>query len=671
MNNLFAGFDLAIEPSQTIATKLPAKSGKMVSIKNMPILTNQNLYAGTELEEFNIELNKPKPETLAKKVNKPEKKEIDSTKILKSKKVSLTEKLALIKIKVLEVLGRQKKNVLVIKDKKTFEDYVSKAIEFGRIAIDTETNNSLDPITCKLMGLCLYTKGEKQVYIPLNHRDPETKERFSWQLTEEDCREQLQRIVDAGICVVMHNGKFDYEVIKCTCGIAVPPTWDTMVAARLLDENDQAGLKYLYITKIDRQQEKYDIEKLFENVAYADVEPEIFALYAARDAGMTDELYEVQVVEFEDPSYGPHLDLSGKHEVKGLRWVFENIEMPIVVVTAEMELAGVKIDTAFGERLKKKYTQQLEAVDAQINQVLVDIQPIIKSWKLTTEANARTRTYVPKKTKMSQAKIEERYPYTDEKGLRYKIGKAKVEQLSDPINLASPTQLAILFYDILNAPTVSKKSPRGTGKDELKALNDKLSNYLPKKKLDLTELELTEEDLGVDEESLNAIQLKTETSAVTKYKNAAILCDLILKRRGIVKLVTTYIDVIPDLVKHWPDGRIRFHLNSLGTDTGRYSSGGKLKFMENEEAVVVSGINIQNIPSHNPEVRMLFTADTKEHVVECIDNCYVVPETDEVETDKGWIRVDKLVPGDIILGENNQEVVSNIIKKDKTYLLYV
>ena len=120
MNNLFAGFDLAIEPSQTIATKLPAKSGKMVSIKNMPILTNQNLYAGTELEEFNIELNKPKPETLAKKVNKPEKKEIDSTKILKSKKVSLTEKLALIKIKVLEVLGRQKKNVLVIKDKKTF-----------------------------------------------------------------------------------------------------------------------------------------------------------------------------------------------------------------------------------------------------------------------------------------------------------------------------------------------------------------------------------------------------------------------------------------------------------------------------------------------------------------------------------------------------------------------
>jgi DNA polymerase-1 len=110
--------------------------------------------------------------------------------------------------------------------------------------------------------------------------------------------------------------------------------------------------------------------------------------------------------------------------------------------------------------------------------------------------------------------------------------------LSNPINLASPAQLAILFYDILGAPVVSKKSPRGTGEDELTAILEKRP------------------------------ELK--------------LCELILKRRGIVKLITTYIDVIPALVKHWPDGRIRFHLNALGTDTGRYSSGGKLKFFEND-----------------------------------------------------------------------------------------
>ena len=184
MNNLFAGFDLAIEPSKTVITETKISGSKKTntSIK----VTNQSLFASTELEEFNIELNKPKPEALAKKASKVEETETDPTKILKSKKVSLAEKLALIRVKVLEVLGKQRKNVLVIKDKATFEDYVSKAIEFGRVAVDTETNNSTDPMTCQLMGLCLYYEGGKQAYIPVNHVDPETGERLTWQLTEAD-----------------------------------------------------------------------------------------------------------------------------------------------------------------------------------------------------------------------------------------------------------------------------------------------------------------------------------------------------------------------------------------------------------------------------------------------------------------------------------------------------
>ena len=324
--------------------------------------------------------------------------------------------------------------------------------------------------------------------------------------------------------------------------------------------------------------------------------------------------------------YGPHMDISGKHELKGVRWLFYNVEMPIVIVTAEMELRGVKVDTSYGERLKLKYNKQLEEIDALINQELLNLKPIIDNWKLSKDANEKTKTYVPTKTKMSLDKIEKMYPETDAKGNRYKISKAKIEQLEDPINLASPVQLAILFYDILKAPVVSKKSPRGTGEEELEAINEKIN--LP-------------------------------------------ICKLLLKRRGIVKLITTYIDVIPELAKHWPDGRIRFHLNSLGTDTGRYSSGGKIKYLENDQPVIVSGINIQNIPSHNPEIRMLFTAQTKEHEVELIDDYYEIPVTDEVETTTGWKKVNELAIGDIIIGKNTKDVIKNIAKQDRTYLLYV
>lgn len=651
MNNLFAGFDLAIEPSQTIAAKPSAKSSKVVSVKNTPTLTNQNLYAGTELEEFNIELNKPKPEALAKKVNKPEEKETDPTKILKSKKVSLAEKLALIKIKVLEVLGKQKNNVLVIKDKETFEDYVSKAIKFGRVAIDTETNNSTDPMTCQLMGLCLYYEGGKQAYIPVNHVNPETGERLDWQLTEEDCREQLQRLINfktavkggwtpdyegqtydewysihvrgpqsnaTDLIIVMHNGKFDYEVIKCTCDIEIEPDWDTMIGAHTINENERMGLKPQYISKIDPTQEKYDIDHLF-TVPYKYVDPEIFALYAATDSMMTDKLYIYQVAILEAPGN------------ERLYWLFKNIEMPIVKVAGDIELIGVCIDQEFGERLKVKFNKTLEDIDQKIDQEMINLQPTINAWKLSSAANERTKQFEPKKSKMSLAKLEEKYPYIDKKtGKRYKVGKTLTEQLGDPINLASPTQLAILFYDILKCPVVSKKSPRGTGKDELEAIAEKT---------DIT------------------------------------LCKLILERRGIVKLISTYIDVIPALAQHWPDGRIRYKLNSVGTDTGRFSSGGEFKFLDGDTPMEISGINSQNIPSRGDGkiTRMLFTAKKEFNEIEVEVDQLTLPEVSEIETVEGWKYGKNLKLLDQIITDEGVVLLEHITYKvnEKEYELVV
>ena len=62
--------------------------------------------------------------------------------------------------------------------------------------MDTETNNSLDPITCKLMGLCLYYPGAKQAYIPVNHRNYKTGERLTNQLTEQDIKDGLEFVLE-------------------------------------------------------------------------------------------------------------------------------------------------------------------------------------------------------------------------------------------------------------------------------------------------------------------------------------------------------------------------------------------------------------------------------------------------------------------------------------------
>ena len=376
---------------------------------------------------------------------------------------------------------------------------------------------------------------------------------------------------------------------------------------------------------------------------------------------MTGKLYELQKVELDKPEYGPHLDISGKHEVKGLRWLFHNVEMPIVIVTAEMELRGVAVDEEYGARLKEKYNKQLEDVDAEINGILSDLEDIIKAWKISDLANEKLKIFVSKKTKMSEEKILSQYPFKDYIG-RYKVGKPLIEQLEDPINLSSPSQLAILFYNILGVPNNATDGSRKTGKDELKIIKETLASYLPK--LEELQTEFDDEELEDLDNIEEAVELSADEKEVFKLGSAAKLADLILKRRGIAKLVTTYIDVIPDLVKHWPDHRIRFHLNSLGTDTGRYSSGGKLKFMENDEPVVVSGINVQNIPSHNPEVRMLFMAQTKEESKELADdNTIVLSEVEEIETITGWKKVCELAIGDQI--KINNVEVSQIINIEK------
>ena len=445
--------------------------------------------------------------------------------------------------------------------------------------------------------------------------------------------------IDNNVKNVMHNGKFDYEVIKCTCDIELPPNWDTMVAARLLNENEPAALKHQYTTKIDPSQQKYDIEGLFENVFYAQVDPEIFALYAATDSMMTYKLWEYQQPIMNDP------------DNKNLKWLFEEIEMPIVVVTAEMELVGVTVDVNFGEKLKEKYNKQLDGVDSSIQQVLENLHNIIEDWKLSPDANKKSKQFEPKKSKKSRAEVETTYPLVDaESGLRYKEGKSLSLQLSDPINLASPTQLAILFYDILGCESPDDKNKRGTGEDQLKGIKENLEEKLA---------------------NLSTQPNYEQLPEYLKASGAKELCSLILDRRGIVKLITTYIDVIPELAKHWPDGRIRFHLNANGTDTGRYSSGGKIKYVEDGVPVTVSGINIQNIPSHNKDIRMLFVARKDENKLEINDNYYELEEISEIETTDGWKYGKDLIIGDKLITSEGFDEIINIEQEDNIFKIYI
>lgn len=521
-------------------------------------------------EDFtNPLLSKEKTSKLLKKVSSPKESTTSVNKQLTSKKVSVQEKIDLITSQVFEILGKQKDNIKVIYTWEEFISYINTAISVGRISIDTETNNSLDPLTCKLMGLCLYIKGNKQVYIPVNHVNVDTGDRLPNQLTEEDILKGLTLLKDNNVFIVMHNAKFDKQVIKCTCGIDLKCNWDTSIAAKILNENEKASLKEQYILHIDPEQEKYSIEKLFKKEKYEIFPPETFALYAATDAMMTDKLYEYQ-------SKLMNLPINA-----GLKSLFLNIEMPCVEVVSDMELTGITLDLEYAKRLSDKYHKKLEQIDLKIAEELQKYSDIISAWKLTSEANLR--------------------PIKDGKE-----GKSKVEQLENPINLASPIQLAILLYDILKVDVIDEKSPRGTGEPILKQLN-----------LDL--------------------------------------CKLILQRREVLKLLNTYIDALPQVVNP-TDGRIHCHFNQYGADTGRFSS---------------SDPNLQNIPSHEKSIRMMFKAKCPEIDIDITDNYYKVNKLSEVLTSDGWKLVKHLKIGDSICGDENVDIIRDILFDGETYFLFI
>lgn len=439
--------------------------------------------------DFVIHNEPSKTKKIINKINKPKDVKIIKEKSIKSSSISIQQKLSLIYEEVNRILGHYKENTLVIRDKYQLEDYFDKAISNGIISIDTETNNSLQPVSCKLMGPCIYTPGMKQAYIPINHTDLEGN-LLSNQLTEKDFSEQLDRLNNTKI--IMHNGKFDYEVIKCTCGNELNVFWDTFIGARILNENEKAGLKEQFISKINPDQEKYSIDHLFEDIQYAIVDPDIFALYAATDAYMTYLLYEYQLEQFR------------KAENKNLYSLFMNIEMKVLIPTAEMELNGVSLDLDYSKRLSEKYHKIKEDCDRRIEVELKKYDDIIDKWRLTEEANFHPKSNKPDKTG------------------NFKLQKSKSEQLKNPVELTSPTQFAILLYDVLKTPVVDKNSPRGTG-----------------------------------EEIISKIDLP--------------LCKLVLEKRTIEKLIGTYIDKLPECLNP-KDNKIHASFNQLGADTGRFSS---------------------------------------------------------------------------------------------------
>ena len=374
-------------------------------------------------------------------------------------------------------LGQYADIYKVIQDEKELEDYITKAIEDGEIAIDTETNG-LDFGDMVIVGLCLYSPSQTGVYVPLNHVSYITMTKLDGQLSEQFVAEQLARLKDTKL--IFFNAKFDIRVIKQTLGVELIPYWDGYIGARLLNENEpDNGLKALHNKYVLKGKgESFDYGSIFKGIPFSHIPINIAYLYAAHDAVITYELY-----KFQEPFLTKDHPTCIERNLQGVAYVFREIEMPLINIVAQMEDTGIALDLEYARGLEEKYGQELEKVEQEFFEELAQYKDDIDQY-------------------------------------RKQMGPAC--KLDERINLNSPTQLAILFYDVLGITPVDKKSPRGTGEDILEKINIPLTRIL-------------------------------------------------LEYRRLQKLMSTYITKLPASLNP-RTGRLHASFNQVGTDTGRFSS---------------------------------------------------------------------------------------------------
>lgn len=460
---------------------------------------------------------------------------------------SLIGQINQIKAMVERKLGQFKDDYIIIQTQQDLHNYIEKCICNGVISIDTETTG-LDPLQDDIVGICVYTPNEKAAYIPINHISYVTGIKAGNQL-EKDVVKQEFKILTAhkdNVDIIMFNAKFDIRVMRNCLGISdIYCTWDAYLAARLLNENEEYnGLKPLHEKYVlNGEGDAFGYSSFFKNIPFNVVPINCAYLYAAHDAIITYELYKYQEQFLYYDEAEPN---SARNGMNGVSWVFFNIEMPCINVVCDMEDNGIEFDMKYCSELSVKYNKLLE-------------EKTKKFYSLCDMYKSEIDDYI---VKHPDCKLEV------------------------PINIASPTQIAVLLYDVLHVESVDTKKPRGTGEDILKKIAD------------------VEED-GIAE-----------------------ICNAILEYREMAKLISTYIDKLPDCVNP-KDGRIHCSFNQYGADTGRFSS---------------SDPNLQNIPSKNHDVRKMFKASSKEHIIEfdTEDDYIDLIAWNDIETVDGWKRISNL-----------------------------
>ncbi|HVE78315.1 MAG TPA: DNA polymerase I [Gemmatimonadaceae bacterium] len=175
-------------------------------------------------------------------------------------------------------------------------------------------------------------------------------------LDAPEMRPLVELLEDPKVRKTAQNAKYDVLALR-KAGVRLRGLdFDTMLASYVLDPGRRAhGLDLLALEFLDHRMTSYEdlCGKGRSHIPYDQCPVDAARDYSCEDADYTLRLRGV---------FAPQLD-----EME-LTPLFENIEMPLVDVLAEMECAGVSIDVPWFASLKERFQRERQEVERQIHE---------------------------------------------------------------------------------------------------------------------------------------------------------------------------------------------------------------------------------------------------------------------------------------------------------------
>jgi len=235
-------------------------------------------------------------------------------------------------------IKKEKVDYELVDDDEKFSKFLTELKKREIFAFDTETD-VLDPFFSRLLGISFSWEAKRAYYV----------------LAKSKWLKRLKPIFeDAEKKKIGHNVKYDYEVIKESGIESKGLHFDTMIASYLLNPGTRGhNLNDLAFKELGHQM--IPIEDLIgsgkDQLPLSKVDYKKVSEYSCEDADITFRLYEI---------------FNEKLKENKLFELFENIEIPLISVLAEMERNGVLLDLDYLKKLSKEISDKLSKAKQKI-----------------------------------------------------------------------------------------------------------------------------------------------------------------------------------------------------------------------------------------------------------------------------------------------------------------